>query len=263
MPIRVTCPGCHTRFNVSDKFAGREGPCPKCKKVITVPSKSDEVVVHAPESGPKDAKGRSILKPIARKETKISSVQIAIIACTIDGFLVTSLLIGQFFSAPDIPFWLFPLGALALAVPVCIAGYSFLRDQELDMFVGQELWIRLLGCAAVYALLWFLVPLMNYAFVDLGQTGAFVAIGIMLAGGAGVASLAFDLDYFIGLLHAGLYLGCCLLCRLLTGAGAIPQSGSAAPSRGTRDKPPAEQTTDLLDTFDGAIQSWVAVIFWQ
>ena len=260
MPIRVTCTGCHTRFNVSDKFAGREGPCPKCKMVITVPSKTEEVVVHAPEAGPKDAKGKSILKPISRKETKISSVQIAIIACTIVGFLILSLLMGQFFGADDIPFWLFPLGAIALAIPVCFAGYSFLRDQELDVFAGQELWIRILGCAAIYALLWFLVPLMNYAFVDLGQMGAFVALAIMLAAGAGVASLAFDLDYFIGLLHAGLYLGCCLLCRLLTGAGAIPSSGSTAPSRGTRDHPPAEQTTELLDMIDGAFQSWMALI---
>ncbi|MEC8508925.1 MAG: MJ0042-type zinc finger domain-containing protein, partial [Planctomycetota bacterium] len=34
MSIRVTCPGCHARFNVSDQFAGKSGPCPKCKKTI-------------------------------------------------------------------------------------------------------------------------------------------------------------------------------------------------------------------------------------
>ena len=29
MPIRVTCTGCHARFDVSEKFAGKEGPVPK------------------------------------------------------------------------------------------------------------------------------------------------------------------------------------------------------------------------------------------
>ena len=261
MPIRVTCTGCHTRFNVSDKFAGREGPCPKCKIKIRIPSKSEEVVVHAPEVGPKDSQGKSILKPIARKETKISGVQIAVIACTIVGFLICSLLVGQFFSVSQIPGWLFPLGAIALAVPVCFGGYSFLRDQDLGVFRGQELWIRIAGCALIYALLWLLVPLMNYAFVDLGQTGAFVALGIMLVAGAGVASLAFDLDYLVGLMHAGLYLSCCLVCRLLTGAGTIPNSGSGASGRGTRDRPPAEQASELMDVIDGAIQNLATVIF--
>ena len=49
MPINVTCPGCLKRFSVADKFAGKKGPCPKCKKIITIPKKEDEVVIHAPE----------------------------------------------------------------------------------------------------------------------------------------------------------------------------------------------------------------------
>src|SRR6476661_3159539 len=30
MAIAVVCPSCHARFQVQDKFAGKEGPCPKC-----------------------------------------------------------------------------------------------------------------------------------------------------------------------------------------------------------------------------------------
>ena len=72
MPINVTCPKCLTKFTVGDQHAGKTGACPKCKGPITVPSKEDEIVIHAPEfgeAGAKDAKGRSVLKPIARKET--------------------------------------------------------------------------------------------------------------------------------------------------------------------------------------------------
>ena len=84
MPIRVTCTKCHTRFNVSDKFAGKSGPCPKCKSTIQIPNKEDEVIIEAPKpKGPVDTSGKSILKPIRRKETKLSSVQITLIA-TID-----------------------------------------------------------------------------------------------------------------------------------------------------------------------------------
>ena len=65
MPINVTCPGCLKRFSVADKFAGKQGPCPKCKKIITIPKKEDQVVIHAPdhsEAGAVGAGGRHVLK---------------------------------------------------------------------------------------------------------------------------------------------------------------------------------------------------------
>jgi len=50
MAIQVICPGCRATFTVSDKFAGQTGPCPKCKKPITVPSDAaKEVTIHGPE----------------------------------------------------------------------------------------------------------------------------------------------------------------------------------------------------------------------
>ena len=30
MAITVTCPGCHKKFVVSEKFAGKSGPCKYC-----------------------------------------------------------------------------------------------------------------------------------------------------------------------------------------------------------------------------------------
>ena len=75
MPISVVCPSCKARFSVSEKFAGKKGPCPKCKTVITVPEAvAEEVKIHEPEqfaSGGKDSKGRAVLKPILREETKL------------------------------------------------------------------------------------------------------------------------------------------------------------------------------------------------
>ncbi len=76
MAIVVVCPSCHARFQVSEKFAGKQGPCPKCKGLINIPALEDEVKIHAPEEfgGSKDAKGRPVLKPIARVETKVQPV---------------------------------------------------------------------------------------------------------------------------------------------------------------------------------------------
>ncbi len=42
MPIQVTCPGCLKRFTVADKHAGKQGPCPACKKPITIPKLEEE-----------------------------------------------------------------------------------------------------------------------------------------------------------------------------------------------------------------------------
>lgn len=257
MSIRVTCPGCHTRFNVSDKFAGREGPCPKCKKPIKIPDKTEEVVIHAPDTGPKDSAGRPVLKPISRKETQLSAAQIAVIACTIVGFLVAALIMRMVYeNHEEFPTWLVWVGAALLAIPVAFAGYTFLRDQELGPFLGKELWLRVVGCASGYALLWLFVPLMNYAFVDMGQTGAFVALGIMLAIGAGIGMLAFEFDYLIGLLHFGMYIGCCLLARFTAGIGTIPGALDVPPT-GPGGAGPAREaaTTFVLDGFRLAAQA--------
>lgn len=136
---------------------------------------------------------------------------------------MAALMLRMVYETPDdVPTWMLWVGAFGLAIPVTFAGYTFLRDQELGSFLGRDLWLRVIGCASVYALLWLLIPLMNYAFVDMGKTGAFVAIGIMLASGAGVGMLAFDFDYLVGLLHCGMYVACSLLCRFTAGLDTIP-----------------------------------------
>jgi hypothetical protein len=93
MAIDVTCAACKTRFQVSDKFAGKQGPCPKCKAIITVPSKKDEVVIHVPESGPKDSKGVLVLKPLTRKETRLTPLNIGIIVGSVVLLLLFSLVL--------------------------------------------------------------------------------------------------------------------------------------------------------------------------
>ena len=75
MAIPVTCPGCRTRFQVSDQHAGKSGPCPKCKTTIRVPTKEEEVKIEVPEqfvSGGRTVSGGVVFKPNARKEVKFN-----------------------------------------------------------------------------------------------------------------------------------------------------------------------------------------------
>ena len=64
MPIAVVCSSCKARFQVSEKFAGKQGPCPKCKSIITIPKVEEQVQIHAPEEAAKVATGEPTLKPI-------------------------------------------------------------------------------------------------------------------------------------------------------------------------------------------------------
>lgn len=234
MAIRVTCSGCHTRFDVNDKFAGKEGPCPKCKAVIQIPAADEQVVIHAPEhSGPTDSKGRSILKPIARRETQLSRVHLVVIAGGIALFLLVALLLRNYYGdSKEIPFALVAVGAVLIAIPISLIAYSFLRNQESPPFRGQDLWSRIGICGTVYAALWLLMPLMSYAFPN-NDIGAVIGVVGMIAAGGLIGMLALEFDYLFGILHYGMYLGICLIGRLIAGLKVLPglgESGSDGPS---------------------------------
>ncbi len=218
MTIQVVCPGCKKRFSVDDKFAGKQGPCPKCKTVIKVPEKTDDVVVHEPEGfGPKDKKGRAVLKPIERTETKFSPV----IAGVAAGSSLLVLLIAVLFRGQEqTPTGLLVLGAILLAPPLVWAGYAFLRDDEYEPFVDRELWIRVGACSLVYALLWGLVPLIAGYGLQLDQLElihmAFLA-PVLIGLGAFTAYASLDFDFGMGAMHYGLYLSVTVLLRLVLG----------------------------------------------
>lgn len=227
MAIRVTCNKCHTRFNVSEKFAGKEGPCPKCKTKIRVPDVSEAVVIEAPKAaGPLDSQGRPVLKPIKRKETVLSAVQLTIIIVSIIGFLAAALVFRFMIEEPsEFPYWLMGFSAFLIAPPLVYVAYAFLRDSELDPFYRQELWARVMICSAVYAISWIAMPLAAFAFNDSYEVGSYVAAGVaMLAIGGVAGMLCFDFDFIMGSVHYGLYMSICLLGRWLAGVGILPVS---------------------------------------
>ena len=221
MPIPVTCPGCLSRFTVSDKFAGKQGPCPKCKQKITVPDKSQEVVIHAPENyGPKDAAGKPVLKPIKRVEFTPNGLQIVVAICVAAVSIIAALWARIAGIAP--PTWALALVAAALAYPLSSIGYTFFKDDELGGYIGKERLMRLGICAAVFALTWAVYWLVARYFgnrvlaqVDLLQMSILVAImvGLGVAVSIGCCELEVGQSFF----HYSIYFVATLLLALHAG----------------------------------------------
>jgi hypothetical protein len=212
MPIQVTCPGCHTRFSVGDQHAGKSGACPKCKGPIQIPEAGEEVVIHAPEleAGAKDSKGRSVLKPIKRKEAKFSANTLAIVLGLILLSVAVAWLIGRQEDMEDSAKMLaMAVGAILLGPLVSYAGYSFLSDDELGVYQGTDVLIRSLSCGLVFALRWGVYMFIGYQLFDFEAGLSLVQIGglgaFLLGVGTFTAFVSFDLDPGSGFFHYALY----------------------------------------------------------
>jgi hypothetical protein len=219
MAIDVTCTGCKTRFQVSEKFAGKKGPCPKCKTIITIPAKKDEVVIHAPEvSGPKDSKGRAVSEPIFREEVRLSKPVILGIVGAVLGVLLAAFMLRLAFPGGKIPPIITIVGSVLLAPPLAFAGYTFLRDDELAPHRGKTLMLRLIAPSLVYPLIW---GLFWGIFAYLGIKPEFIhmtfVVPAAIAIGAVAAQASLDLELGQGALHCTMYLAATVILRLIMG----------------------------------------------
>lgn len=221
MPISVVCPGCKARFTVSEKFAGKKGPCPKCKIVITVPDKpAEEVKVHAPEqfaSGGKDTKGRPVLKPIARKDTRLSATSaVAICGAVIVTLVIAFLLRGVFNNSNKLP--IIAVGLLIVSPPLAVAGYTFLRDDELEPYRARALVIRAVLCGLGYAALWGAYWPLSANGIISGEPWQWLFVApAFIAVGAGLAFACLDLDFGSAAMHYCFYVAVTLLLRFAIG----------------------------------------------
>lgn len=244
MKIAVTCPGCLSRFEVSEKFAGKTGPCPKCKKEITIPNLSEQVVIHAPESeGPKDAKGTPVLKPIRRVDINFSWP----IAALIGGVSLVALVIaiGVRFSFAEPPTALLAIASVVLGPLLAYGGYFFLHESELEGYTGKAAWGRAAVCGAIYAITWaiyWLVPVYIFENITMAETSlvtASVLLLVMVVIGSITAVLAFELENFAGVMHYLLYLTVTMILTVVAGtaiAEPLARSGQGAAETGGNKK---------------------------
>ncbi len=219
------------RFSVADKFAGQKGPCPKCKTVITIPKKEEEVVIHAPEHSEAGAVGagdRHVLKTYKRRDTKFQPL----VFTGVVGFVLIGLLIAlvvRTSGAPDV--WLKALAAVLLGPPLAWAGYTFLRDAELEGYQGTALILRSLACGLVYALLWGVFVFLGDRFFPTEFENGLeiwqmvVLIVPVVAAGTLAAYASFDLEPGSAFFHCAMYFAVTVLLRLVAGLSAIPGLG--------------------------------------
>jgi len=219
MPIPVTCAKCLTRFSVNEKFAGKKGPCPKCKAEITIPTLEQAVVIHAPpDAAPKDSTGKSVLKPIKRVETEVTKRGIAISVGAVLGAVLLAVAMRMTGGTP-IPARI--IVAILLAPPLIWVGYTITRDSELEPYRGRELWNRLAIVSAIFSALWLIyIWVTPYVLdIDYGSEMSLMSSGItlvvMLCLGAIAAMAAFELEFVGGLTIAGMYIVPTLLLAIL------------------------------------------------
>jgi hypothetical protein len=200
--------------------------------VITIPKKEDEVVIHAPthsEAGAVGAGGRHVLKTFKRTDTKFQPL----LFTTVVAFVLVALLLALVLRASGPPeTWLKALAAIVLGPPLAWAGYTFLRDPELDAYRGTPLIIRSLICGLVYALLWLIFVFLGNQFFgpDAMQQGLeiwqmVVLVIPVLAAGTLAAFASFDLEPGSAFLNCALYFAVTVVLRLVAALPALPGLG--------------------------------------
>ncbi|MEM9185154.1 MAG: hypothetical protein AAGB00_01505 [Planctomycetota bacterium] len=232
MPINVVCPGCHKRFSVGEQHAGKRGPCPECKTLIDIPKPEDQVVIHAPDDalGPKDAKGRPVLKTQKAKDAKFSPLLASGVGLAVLlAFAAAFMLRGSDASASTVVLG----GAAVLFGPLlAAAGYTVLRDNELEPYRGTTLVVRSLACGLGFAAAWGVYTLLAYQLGGGWPIGSLEIYQMAIAAAAAVGVGAFasyvslDMDPAVGGVHVALYLAVTILLRLSADLPAIPGLGS-------------------------------------
>jgi len=219
MSILVVCPGCRKSFKVSEKFAGKSGPCPKCKKTLQVPTKAQEVQVHAPQQfaeGGRTTTGQLVTKPVAWTEAKIQPATMAIIAGASLATLILAFIGGKAGLFNNLVGS--TLGLLVVSPPLVIGAYTVLRNDDLEPYRGQSLYIRVVICAAAYAMLWGVFAYLAHLGVITGDMWVwlFVVPPFLLMGGL-LAFATLDLDFGDAMCHYGFYVVATLLLRWAAG----------------------------------------------
>jgi hypothetical protein len=275
MPIQVSCPSCKKSFQVSDQFAGKQGPCPNCKAPIKIPkaqaasaaspaapskqaaktdgkpgAKADptkpeipaeDIKIHAPDTiGPKTSTGRPVIKPILRKETRVEVVPIVII---VSGTLLAFAAAWLMRKPLGLQIGLRAIGLLLISPPLAMGGYWFLRNDELEPYRGRSLWLRAGFCALAYSGLWG-----GYLLLPADATAAvwsWVILGpAFLALGAGIAYVTLDLEIENAFFHYCFY----VLVTMLLGYTA----GLHMPWQPVEKAPRGLRTTALRLELDAA-----------
>jgi hypothetical protein len=218
MAIPVICPGCKASFRVSEKFAGKTGPCPKCKAKITIPAAGPEIKVHEEAPVAKDSKGRPVTQPLPRFEETMSTNTMVLIGAGSLTLLVLAFFLGRILK--DSQMMLAGIGLAIVSLPLVLAGYRIFREEEAEPHHGRALYIRAAICAALYALYWGVFAFVPNEWIVEYWSWFYIAPPFLLAG-AVTAFACLDLEIGNGFFHYCFYLAATILLRYVIGMGSL------------------------------------------
>ena len=186
MSLHVICSGCLKRFQVNVRFAGKQGPCPNCGTIISIPDESVKMHSTDGEETAKEDQRNASLHPIPRNDLVFEPDQVK--RCTA-AVLTVLLLAGTLGCIPmyaGIRSIVGTLGLCFVAFPLTLFGYHMARSREqIFAFTGKELYWRTGTVAAGYVLLWvgfeyFLAIIHADGFISMLYLMAFAVLAVFL-----------------------------------------------------------------------------------
>jgi hypothetical protein len=216
MAIIVVCRSCLKSFQVSEKFAGKSGPCPNCKAVIKVPTLAEQVKIQDPTVGKGKSGFHAEFKPVGWKSAKIEPITATFMVAA---SLVTLFLtwiggkVGVFHHT-----YVLVIGLWLVSLPLVVAAYRILHNDDLEPYRGKSLYLRSAICATVYVLLWGIFSLLSARGIITGDVWIWMFVIPPFFAIGGLAALAaLDLEYGDAVLHFGFYVLVTLILRWAAG----------------------------------------------
>ncbi len=212
MSIHVICPGCMTQFEVSDRFAGRKGPCPKCGHMIEIPKANvtivspDELVV-----GGKKVQNPDLIRPIEQKTYSFTGRAILVNLAVLTAVLAVALVFHFVHFLPlAVPVGI--LLVLTVAYPLMKYGYMTFRDpNDLEIFLGGQLGKKSILGAAILMAIWIVYELILF-YMNPGAMALAYLIPVAVFA-AFVPVVIFDMDFTDALAVAVVFLLAVIVLR--------------------------------------------------
>ena len=234
MPLHVICSGCLKRFQVGERFAGMQGPCPNCGTVIDIPKESVNMRSADDAELTKNEKRKAALLPIPHLNIEFDSVRAKYYILGVFGVLLLTFLLGCLPMYTVFRSILGMVGLCLVVFPLVLFGYQTLRDREqIFSFSGDELHRRAGIVAAGYVILWcifecFLAMTQAGMFISWLYLTAFAVLAMLLV------HLLLEMKTWDAFLHYCLFGSSVVLLRFLIGLGWFWESNglvrySAAP----------------------------------
>lgn len=211
MAIDVICSGCLKQFQVSDQYAGRSGPCPGCKTIISIPKLEDQLVIEEPKHKPGSSGAHTKIDGIRRRAGFFQRLEV-ITLCSIFGAAAVLALVIRILQTDPVTRLnlttgiLFGISLILLSLGSSALGYGVLKDVEIEAFSRRSTIFRSIITSIFYCLIasGFIASTLFFTQDD-PRTLILAVIGIACFSIASFAPMVFfEMELMQGALHVSI-----------------------------------------------------------